>query len=355
MKVVFDLSVTSAVSKNVVTSANWNAAWNSPLSGASPGLVLDFVADVYGTNNGSENFDSVVSLTRNSNATRTDAVGAIDLVGPHIARISHDPVSLAPLGLLLEPARTNLVTDSGAPASQDVTVTAAPHVLSFYGDGTVSLSGAQVGAYVGSGAYPVRTEVAFTPTAGILSLAFSGQIIAPQIEIGATASSYIPSGAAAEPRGEDVANVALGSWFNPAEGTVVFSGTLDSALANDRIFEIDTGATSSRLSLLWNTVLGKPQFQIWDGGALQAAIAPPGNSINLGDHFRVAVAYSDNSFSVSLNGSSLASDSSGTVPQDLATLRLGRSIWGAQCQMVAEGLTYYPNRLSDAEVQALSA
>jgi len=316
--------------------------------------VLDFVADAYGTAGNASTLEAAISLSRNSDATRTDSAGALDLVGPHVARINHDPISLAPQGLLLESARTNLITESGSPAAQTTTVTAVPHILSFYGTGTVSLSGAQVGNYVGSGAYPTRTEISFTPAAGSLVVGFSGQINSPQIEIGDAASSYIPSGQVEKLRGNDVAVVPLGTWFNSAEGTVVFSGTLNSVLANDRIFEFDTGATSSRLSLLWNSVLGKPQFQVWDGGTLQAAIAPPGSSINMGDHFRVAIAYSANSFSVSFNGSGLATDTSGSVPAGLTTLRLGRSIWGAQCQMIAEGLTYYPVRPSNAEVQALS-
>lgn len=355
MKVVFDLSVTSAVSKNNFPPDNWDAAWNSPISGASPALVLDFVAGIYGKGGSVGTLASAMTLSRDSKATRTDADGAIDLVGPNVARISHDPISLAPQGLLLEPARSNLITESGTPFDQTLSVTEVPHILSFYGTGTVSLSGAHVGNHVGTDAYPTRTEVLFTPAAGNLSVVFSGKITAPQIEIGEVASSYIPSGAVEKTRGDDVASVAIGPWFNSTEGTVVFSGTLDSALANDRIFEIDAGATSSSLSLLWNTVLGKPQFQVWDGGALQAAIAPPGNSINMGDHFRVAVAYSANSFSVSLNGSDLANDTSGSVPSGFTNLRLGRSIWGAQCQLIAEGLTYYPVRLSNAEVQALSA
>jgi len=88
---------------------------------------------------------------------------------------------------------------------------------------------------------------------------------------------------------------------------------------------------------------------------LQAAIAPVGNSINLGDPFRIAIAYKANDFAVSLNGGAIASDTSGVLATGLTTLRLGRSVWGAQGQMIAERVVYYPSRLSDTELQTLSA
>lgn len=255
---------------------------------------------------------------------------------------------------MLEAGRTNLVAQSGAPVDQTITVAAVSHVLTFYGAGTITLSGVHSATLVGTGAFPARTALFFTPDEGSLTLTFSGDVTAPQLEAGAVASSYIPTGASATPRAEDVATVNLGTWFNSSQGTLVFNGTLDSAAANDRIIEIDTGATSSRLSLLWNTVLGKPQFQVWDGGVLQAAIAPSGNAISLGSHFRVAIAFAANDFVVSLNGGSVASDTAGTMPAGLTTLRIGRSLGRAQGLMVAEGVTCYPTRLSDAEVVALS-
>ena len=56
-----------------------------------------------------------------------------------------------------------------------------------------------------------------------------------------------------------------------------------------------------------------------------------------------------------MNGGAVATDTVGTMPTGLATLRIGRSVWGAQGLMIAEGVTHYPARLSDAEVSALSA
>ncbi|MGR3661612.1 MAG: hypothetical protein ACU0CA_10580 [Paracoccaceae bacterium] len=355
MKVVFDLSVTSARVGRIGSAVDWDAAWNSPNTNTSPGLVLDFAAGVYGAAGTLEQLYSTLSMIRSSEGSRIDQSGALDLVAPNVARIDHDPVTLAPRGLLLEPSSTNQLSQSNAPVDQIIQVDAVTYVLSFYGNGSVSFTGAHTESYGGTSGYPMRSSFVFTPIAGDLNISFSGDVLNPQIEKGTIATSYIPSGAIATQRDDDIASVPLGNWFNPDKGTLVFGGSLEFALANDRIIEIDTGATSTRLSLLWNTVLGKPQFQVWEGGALQAAIAPPGNSINMAEHFRVAIAYSANDFVVSLNGGGVATDTSGTIPTGLTTLRLGRSVWGAQGQMTAESLIYFPTRLSNAEVQDLSA
>ncbi len=354
MKLTCDFSVTSAPHRPTGSAAPWYAPWNSPISNTAPGLVLDFAAGIYGIGGASGTLQSTVALTRSTDGTRTDATGAIEVLGPNVARIDHDATTLARLGLVLETSRTNLFVQSATPATQTITVAAVPHMLSFYGTGTITLSGAHVATVTGTGAYPARTTLAFTPTAGALTLTLSGSITSPQLEEGDSASHYIPTGAAATARAEDVATVPLGSWFNPSQGTLVFSGSMEGALANDRMIEIDSGASSTRFSILWNSVLSKPQFQVWEAGALQAAVAPAGNSIGFGTPFRAAISYALNDFAISLNGSAVATDTSGILPTGLTTLRLGRSIWGAQGLMLAESVTYYPARLSDAEVQALS-
>ncbi len=355
MKVVSDLSVSSARHRPVGVSTPWYTPWNSPISATVPGLVLDFATGVYGLGGALGPLQSSVSLTRSTDGTRINAAGAIEVLGPNSSRIDHDPVTQAPIGLLLESARTNLFIQSNTPLSQTITVAATPHVISFYGDGSITMSGGFVGVVTGSGAFPSRTDLVFTPNAGDLIVTLSGNISSPQLEEGDIASSYIPTTGSATLRDDDIASVTLGPWFNTSQGTLVFEGSLDSALANDRIIEIDGGATTTRFSVLWNSVLGLPQFQVWEAGALQAAIAPPGNSISLGSPFRVAIAYAANDFAVSLNGSAVATDTSGVMPTGLTTLRLGRSVWGAQGLMLAEGLTYYPSRLSDGELQTLSA
>jgi len=353
MKIVHDISVTSAQSGHGAVA--WDLPWASPLTQAAPALVMDFAAGIYGSGGLKSNLASELNLTRSSAASYINSSGALASASIDQPRITHDPSSLAPQGLLLEPARTNLIVNSDTPAGQVVTVNAAEHFLSFYGSGTVTATGAHVGTYDGAAAFPDQTLVSFTPTAGDLTLSFSGDVTAPQLEEGASASSYFATSGVAGTRDDDDPSIALGAWYSQTSGTLVFSGTLLYAAANDRLIEMEAGDTSTRLSILWNSVLGKPQFQVWNAGTLQAAIAPSGNSIALGDPFRVAISYAADDFAISMNGSAAATDTLGTLPTPINTLRLGRSIWGAQGLTLAESVLYYPARLADAELQALSA
>ena len=355
MKLCCDLSVTTAPHHPQAIPKGWGRPWASPLSATLPELVLDFAAGVYGAGGGVKPLGVLLSLSRASQGSVIDANGLLVAVPPHAPRLAHDPATHARLGLLLEPARGNLLAQTATPSSQGVTVTASPHVLSFYGTGSITLSGAHNQTVIGTGAYPTRRVVSFTPSAGTLTLTLSGQIQAPQLEVGGFATSYIPATVPPALRADDNATVALGPWYSSTSGTLVFSGYVQGASANDRIIEIDDGSATTRLSLLWNTVLGKPQFQVWNAGALQAAIAPPGNAVPFGTEFRVAIGFGPDAFAISLNGGEVAADTSGTVPAGVSTLRLGRAAGGAQGSTITESLVYYPTRLSNAEVRALSA
>jgi hypothetical protein len=66
------------------------------------------------------------------------------------------------------------------------------HTLSFYGTGTVTLSGVATGTLVGTGVNN-RVTLTFTPTAGSLILTVVGSVTMGQLETGAYATSYIPT------------------------------------------------------------------------------------------------------------------------------------------------------------------
>jgi len=101
-------------------------------------------------------------------------------------------INLTSQGVLSEPTGTNIFANPVAPVTQSVTVTAVQHVLSFYGTGTVTRSGVSSGALVGTGANN-RVQVAFTPTAGSLTLTLAGSVTSPQLEISPTSIASSPA------------------------------------------------------------------------------------------------------------------------------------------------------------------
>ena len=73
----------------------------SPYSGAT--MLLDFLNPV---------LDPRITFSRGTGATRVNASGFIETVGNTTPRFDYDPVTLAPRGLLIEEARTNLLLRS---------------------------------------------------------------------------------------------------------------------------------------------------------------------------------------------------------------------------------------------------
>jgi hypothetical protein len=76
--------------------ANWNG---------SPSLYLDFV-------DGTQTLDPRITFTRATTATFTGSNGLIQTAAINAPRFDYNPTTLAPLGLLIEEQRTNLLTYS---------------------------------------------------------------------------------------------------------------------------------------------------------------------------------------------------------------------------------------------------
>lgn len=108
-------------------------------------------------------------------------------------RIAWDPETGNLIGLLLEPAMTNLLLNTEVLSAQSVSVLAnVTYTLSFWGTGTVFLSGVglPIGASLpGRDVYPnKRVSYSFTPTSnGFLSITVSGTVQKAQLEAHAVA------------------------------------------------------------------------------------------------------------------------------------------------------------------------
>jgi hypothetical protein len=139
---------------------------------AGPTLSLDFMQP--GT------LDPRITFTRASSATYTDASGVIQTAATNAPRWDYAGGVLR--GLLIEEARTNVLLNSAVLSTQSVTVPASVQALSFYGTGTITLSGAFAGSLVGTGPYPSRASLIFTPTAGVLTLTVTGSVLNAQLE-----------------------------------------------------------------------------------------------------------------------------------------------------------------------------
>ena len=79
-------------------------------------------------------------------------------------------------------ARKNLLVATDVLSTQTVTTVASKYCLSFWGTGSVTLSGTATGTLVGTGTEN-RVWLEITPTAGTLTLTVSGSVNKAQLEL----------------------------------------------------------------------------------------------------------------------------------------------------------------------------
>jgi hypothetical protein len=162
-------------------------------------------------------------FTRASTGTYYDSGGVPRTAAINAPRFDYDPTTLQLKGLLLEDASTNLLLNSGALSTQSVTVAAQSYALSFYGTGTITLSGASTaGPLVGAGASPSRVSLIFTATAGLLTCTVTGSVVNAQLDTVGYTTSYIPTLGAAVTRAADVLSYPIAgvTGFDQTKGSL---------------------------------------------------------------------------------------------------------------------------------------
>lgn len=305
---------------------------------------------------------NLITFTRASSATVVNAAGALETVASNVPRFDHNPLTGESLGLLVEEARTNLLLNSATLSTQSVTVTAVAHTLSFYGTGTITLSGASTaGPVTGTGVFPARTTLTFTPTAGSLTLTVTGSVVNAQLEAGAFATSYIPTTTAAATRSVDVASITgtnFSSWYRQDEGTV-FAEAINRVTYLDRnvfpyLAQVDDGTNNNRVSLDFSVLASGYRYSltVLSGGSIQFAIGPFGitqNSARWAAGFRS----SDFASAISVLPGTVFTSTSGTLPGAMTQLQIGAG-FGQQFTGTIRRLTYWPQRLPNNSLVAIT-
>lgn len=310
-----------------------------------PRLALDFTT---------ASLDPRITFTRTTGAsnpaTYIDSSGVITAATNNQPRFDYDPVTLVCKGLLIEESRTNSLLNTDLLSTQIVTVTAAVRTLSFYGTGSVTLSGAHTAVVSGAGAYPTRTTYSFTPTAGALTLTVAGTVQFAQLEAGAFATSYIPTTITALTRNADVATMTgtnFSSWFNASEGTFAAKGTRFATGLVTNILGVSDGTSSNRLRFYQET-----NNRITFNSSVVGTVTTGNGAAAYG----VAGAYSSNGIAVACNGGSVASSVAGAVPTGITSMDIGRNSPAAAVTLNGwlQSIRYWPQRLTNSELQAFS-
>ena len=175
-----------------------------------------------------------------------------------------------------------------------------------------------------------------------------------QLELGSTATSYIPTVASSVTRNADViSKTGISSLIGQTEGTLYAEVNVTNWTNLSRIFSISDGTSSNRIMILFNT---SNRFRvIMDnlGGAAQADISS--SSLSNGIH-KIAVGYKANDFVFYVDGVLIGSDSSATIPA-CSSVYLGKIETSASSNFLDERIelaTLFQTRLTNAQLATLT-
>lgn len=401
-----------------------------------PTLLLDFA------NTG--RLDPRVTFTRATTATYFDQLGVLQTAQANEPRFDYNPSTLAPLGLLIEEARTNLLLQSQtfqttwtpirttisadaavAPdstltgdkfiatsvagshlISQTISVTAQAYTLTCFAKageynfiqlnipdpgaggagkvGSFNLSTGTLGVVqdagvtrtitsVGNGWY--RCSITYTVTGAgssgvgffvtntdVRAESFTGNdvngifIWGAQLEAGAFATSYIPTTTTALTRNADVASMTgtnFSSWYNAAESTAIVDYLITATRTSDLTFvRFDDGGSNNRFQIGTGG-----SFTVYNSFAITSGAAQGNNiaSVSPLGQRKVAFAIGTNSSVTAASGTVGTTDTSVTVPSGLNRLMIGRDDTSGYVNGWISRIAYYPTRLPNATLQALTA
>lgn len=188
---------------------------------------------------------------------------------------------------------------------------------------------------------------------------YSGLLLwGAQLEAGAFPTSYIPTTSAQVTRSADAASILAAnftSWYRADEGTMYIEATTYKSSTTIFAASIGTVASGNNISLL-RTSGGLGQFSVTAIAGASAAIST--SAWTLGTFAKLAGAYKVNDFAACTNAGTVGTDASGILPPTIEYLNLGGASYGAPTQALnghIKKFAFYPKRLTNSELQALTA
>jgi hypothetical protein len=181
-----------------------------------------------------------------------------------------------------------------------------------------------------------------------------------QTEVGAFPTSYIPTVASQVTRTADVATMTgtnFSSWYNATEGTMYGnfnsssnSGALDGSGGGRGLATINDGTGSNRFRF----AVSLQTFQTTVSGSTVVSITPVATTA-ANTNYKFAAAFKVNDYQAARNGVLGTVATSGVLPI-VNQLQIGFSTsTGGILNGTIKQITYYPRRLSNAELQAITS
>jgi hypothetical protein len=179
----------------------------------------------------------------------------------------------------------------------------------------------------------------------------------PQLELGAFATSVIPTTTTALTRSQDRAVVnTLAPWYNSVAGTIYaeFAVTQPSSGANQFLAKVSDNSYNNQIGDFISTTgfaaISTASGGVFDGLA-STAIVVSANTVA-----KFAGAYAANNLAACKDGGTVATDATATIPSGMTRFDLGSDHAGFNSVKAGylRRITYYPRRLTNADLQAIT-
>jgi len=209
-------------------------------------------------------------------------------------------------------------------------------------------------ASAGSGSFAPRVALADNNSSYAGSAGSGIFLWGAQLEAGAFPTSYIPTTTTALTRAADVASVnTLSPWFNSVTGTLYAEYNIPVAVQNQNAVALTDGTNNNRMIIRAANSSTQTIFIGVDTSVTQwsaALAAAPTNATT-----KSSFAYATNDIAWVRNAGTVGTDATATIPT-VNQLKLGADGDGtSRLSGWLRRVTYYPRKLSSAELQAITA
>ena len=183
-----------------------------------------------------------------------------------------------------------------------------------------------------------------------------------QLEVGSFPTSYIPTSGSTATRAADTATIEgtnFSSWYNKNEGTLVLSTDIGDLTASNQVavaFEDTSNVSASFIAMGYNAGGGgSGHVGAWyNSSGITSAFKTHNIGVTINTEFRQSFAYKLDDFSSVVNGGAPLTDNSGGITTLIDRVRFGNYHYGGMTSGHIKQFTYYPKRLTNAQLQTLT-
>jgi hypothetical protein len=257
----------------------------------------------------------------------------------------------------VEVRRANFNLDTGQITSETA---AGSSTITSVGNGwyRLSLNATAIGTGAGSNNFAVNltdnnaTAGAAPSYAG--NTAANVLIWGAQVEAGAFPTSYIPTTSASATRSADAASMTganFSSWFRQDQGSIYVEALNPNATGvNGRVFNVSDGSQNNEINVY---VGAADQVLVRTNGSSNVLIG--GGTAANNTFYKIGFGYAVANYGVSLNGGAAGTSTNASLLPQVNQLVIGSRFGGtAFINGPIKKLSYYPSRLSNAQLQALT-